>query len=77
MRTLTPTTVHHLTYQATMLASSDYSLSTRTDIQKMYLKGSIARISSGALAEDRKSSTKRGLITVSKAREKIADRVHR
>ena len=47
MRTFTPTTVRDLTYQATMLSNS-----TRTDIQKTYLKGSLARINSGALAED-------------------------
>ncbi len=75
-----------------MLANSDYSSSTRSDIQKTYLKGSLARINSGALAEDhltrihqfelqratRRKGTARvvqkgGVITVSKAREKIAD----
>lgn len=34
-----------------MLANSEYSPSTRSDIQKTYLKGSLARINSGALAE--------------------------
>ena len=95
MRTFTPITVCDLTYQASMLANSDYSPSTRSDIQKTYLKGSLARINSGALAEDyltrihqaelqraaRRKGTarvvqKRGVITVSKAREKIADRVY-
>ena len=95
MQSLTPITVRDLQYQATMLAISDYSPSTRTDIQKKYLKGSLVKINSGALAEDhltqihqaelqraarRKGSArvvKKGrVITVSKAREKIADRVH-
>ena len=52
IRTLILTTVRNLTYLATMLSNSDYLLSTRTDIQKIYLKGSLARINSGALAED-------------------------
>lgn len=78
-----------------MLANPDYSPSTRTDIEKKYLKGSLVKINSGALAEDhltqiyqaelqraaRRKGTARvvqkgGVITVSKAREKIADRVH-
>ena len=95
MQSLTPTTVRDLTYQASMLANSDYSPFTRTDIQKTYLRGNLAKINSGALAEDhltqihqaelqraaRRKGTARvvqkgGVITVSKAREKIADRVH-
>ena len=95
MRSLTPITVRDLQYQATMLANFDYSPSTRTDIQKKILKGSLIKINSGALAEDhltqihqaelqcaaRRKGTARvvqkgGVITVSKAREKIADRVH-
>lgn len=52
MRSLTPTTVRDLTYQATMLANCDYSPSTRTDIQKIYLRGSLVKINSGALAEE-------------------------
>ena len=52
MRSLTPTTVRNLTYQATMLANSDYSPSTRIDIQKTYLRGSLAKINSKVLAKD-------------------------
>ncbi len=95
MRTFTPITVCNLKYQASMLANFDYSPSTRSDIQKIYLEGSLARINSGALEEDhltrihqsklqRATHRKRtarvvqkgGVITVSKAREKIADRVY-
>ena len=56
IRTFTPTTVRDLTYQATTLSNSDYSPSTRTDIQRTSLKGSLARINSGALAEDHLTS---------------------
>ena len=78
-----------------MLANSDYSPFTRSDIQKTYFKGILARIHSGAPAEDhltrihqaelqraaRRKGTARvvqkgGVITVSKAREKIVDRVY-
>ena len=95
IRTLILTIVRNLTYQATMLSNSDYLPSTRTDVQRTYLKGSLAKINSGALAEDyltsihqaelqcaaRRKGTARvvqngGVVTVSKAREKIADRVH-
>lgn len=92
MRSLTPITIRDLQYQATMLANFNYLPSTRTDIQKKHLKGSLIKINSGALAEDhltqihqaelqraaRRKVTARvvqkgGVITVSKAQEKITD----
>ncbi len=49
---LTQTTICNLKYQITILANSEYWPSIHTDIQEKYLKGSLARINSEALAKD-------------------------
>ena len=89
----TPTTIRAFTLHASALTNTEYSPSSRKIMQEKYVKGTLAKVNSGKLAEDQLKKVrtaelerasrrklgnrvvqKGGVITVGKAREKIADR---